>query len=101
MITYRDFSEGDPVWVVRRYFDQREPDGVVKRITASGQIVLEDGRRFTPRAQGFAKGRFTYVFPAGLHNELIEIIRQRVTALGGLEKLSVLQLEQIADLIRW
>jgi hypothetical protein len=100
VITYRDFSAGDPVWVVQKYSDHREPDGVVNRITGSGQIVLEEGRRFTPRGEGYAKDRCTYLFLAGRHNELIEIIRQRVTDLGGLDKLSVLKLERIADVIR-
>ena len=99
MLTYSDFSEGDPVWVVHKYSHQRGPDGVVKRITDSGQIVLEDGRRFTPRAEGYAKDCCTFLFPAGRHEELIGIIRERVEALGGLETISVLKLERIADVL--
>ncbi len=99
MLSYEDFRAGDPVWVVQRFSHKREPDGVVKRIADGGQIVLEDGRRFTPRAEGYAKNCCTFLFPAGRHKELIGIIRERVTALGGLDCLSVLQLQRIADVL--
>lgn len=65
MITYGDFSEGDPVWVVDQYSDKREPDGVVRKIRGSGQIVLADWRRFTPRGEGYAKDCCTFLFQRG------------------------------------
>ena len=55
MITYGDFSEGDPVCVVEQYTDRREPDGAVRQITGNGQIVSEDGRRFKKEESTFVR----------------------------------------------
>lgn len=100
MITYGDFSEGDPVWVVEQYADKREPDGVVRQITGSGQIVLEDGRRFTPRAEGYGEDcRGLLVIPVGRHKATLGKIGERLRAIGGLEALPVWKLERIADVL--
>ena len=100
MIYYGDFSEGDPVWVVDQYSDKREPDGVVRQITGSGQIVLQDGRRFTPRAEGYGQDwRGLLVIPVGRHKATIGKIQERLTAIGGLEALPVWKLERIADVL--
>ncbi len=99
MLSYEDFRVGGPVWVVQKFSHEREPDGVVKRITEGGQIVLEDGRRFPPRAEGYAYDCCTYLFPAGRRKELIRIIQEKVRALGGFEGLSVLQLQRIAHIL--
>ena len=100
MITDSDFSEGDPVWVVDEFSHQRGPDGVVTRITDSGHIVLADGRRFTPCAEGYGEDcRGLLVIPVGRHQATIGKIRERLKVLGGLEALPIRKLERIADVL--
>ena len=96
MMIYTYFGAGDPVWVVEKYSHKRQEDGVTRRITDSGQIVLADGRRFTPRGEGHGNCSGALIFPAGRFDELVRKIRDRLSAPGGLEALSVVQLEKVA-----
>jgi hypothetical protein len=99
MMSHEHFEVGDRAWVVGWYSHERESDGVVSRITSSGQVVLEDGRRYTPRGEGHGESSGTLLFPADRHGVLVGQIQDRLAAGGGLAALSVVQLEKISRLL--